>query len=272
VLARVGGQVTELRRTAASEAPQFDGFAASGDTVVWAESSAKAGADVRTTLYRSNWRTGGKAVAITSSTGDPSFFGGAYDLVVRDGKVYWAAAGAGATTEIRSVALAGGTVATTKLTGTFALTAAPWAVTASAAPGKPVELVNLTTNQKLTVPVAPTETATCGPTWCRIAVLGDGGALVRLDVEHPDGSQRRRVAGPEATPTVDQVALLDRFVPLKTDVTGAADGLSLYDLDNGKTSLVAIGVGNVRAAGSVLWWSTGSGDSVTWSALDLGTG
>jgi hypothetical protein len=80
------------------------------------------------------------------------------------------------------------------------------------------------------------------------------------------------VAGPEATPTVDQVALLDRFVPLKTDVTGAADGLSLYDLDKGKTSLVAIGVGNVRAAGAILWWSSGSGDSVTWSALDLGAG
>ena len=62
------------------------------------------------------------------------------------------------------------------------------------------------------------------------------------------------------------------FVPLKTDVTGAADGLSLYDLDNGRTSLVAIGVANVRAAGSILWWSTGSGDSVTWSALDRGAG
>jgi len=272
VLARVGGQVTELRRIAASEAPQFDAFGASGDTVVWAESAAKAGADVRTTLYRSNWRTGAKAVSITASTGDASFFGGAYDLVVRDGKVYWAAAGAGATTEIRSVALTGGTVATTKLTGTFALTAAPWAVTPGAAPGKPVQLVNLTTNQKVTVSVVATETASCGPTWCRIAVLGDGGALTRLDVVHPDGSQRRRVAGPEATPTVDQVALLDRFVPLKTDVAGAADGLSLYDLDNGKTSLVAIGVGNVQAAGAILWWSTGSGDSVTWSALDLGTG
>ena len=80
------------------------------------------------------------------------------------------------------------------------------------------------------------------------------------------------VIAPPYLPSVDQVALLDRFVPLKTDVTGAADGLSLYDLDNGKTSLVAIGVGNVQAAGALLWWSTGSGDSVTWSALDLGAG
>jgi hypothetical protein len=268
VLARVNGAVAELRRVPASDAPQFDGFAVSGDTVVWAESATKAGADVRTTLYRSNWRTGAKAVAITPNTGDPSFSGSAYDLVVRDGKVYWAAPAAGSGTEIRSVALTGGTVAATRLDGAFELSAAPWVVTGGAAQGKPVELVNLTTNQKVTVSVAASETATCGPTWCRIAVLGEGG-LVRLDLEHPDGSQRRRIAGPEATPTIDQVALLDRFVPLKTDLPNGGAGLSLYDIDNGRTSLVAIGVANIAAAGALLWWSTGSGTSVAWSALDL---
>jgi hypothetical protein len=268
VLTRVDGKVTELQRVPATDAPQFDAFAVSGDTVVWSESSAKAGADVRTTLYRSNWRTGAKATVITPNTGDASFFGNAYDLVVRDGKVYWTAAAAGSGTEIRSVALTGGTVATTRLAGTFGLTAPPWAVTASPAQGKPVELVNLTTNQKLTVSVAPSETATCGPTWCRVAVLGEGG-LVRLELEHPDGSQRRRIAGPEATPTIDQAALLDRFVPLKTDVPGGGAGLSLYDIDTGRTSLVAIGVANVAGAAGLLWWSTGSGTSVAWSALDL---
>ena len=115
------------------------------------------------------------------------------------------------------------------------------------------------------------EAATCGPVWCRIAVLGGSGDLVRLDVAHPDGSQRRRMAGPEATPTIDQVALVDRFVPLKTDVPGTGAGLSLYDTDTGRTSLVALGVANVRAAGAMLWWSTGAGDSVAWSALDLST-
>ena len=268
VLARVDGKVSELRRVPASDAPQFDGFTASGDTVVWAESAAKAGADVRTTLYRSNWRTGAKASSITAATGDTSFFGGSYDLVVRDGKVFWATAGGGQVTEIRSVALTGGSVAATKLTGAFGLTTPPWAVTAGAGRGKPVQLVNLTTNQKVTVNTAPTETAACGPTWCRFAVVDDGG-LVRLDLQHPDGSGRRRIAGPEATPAVDQVALLDRFVPLKTDVPGAGVGLSLYDIDSGKTALVAIGVSNVRAAAAALWWSTGSGSSTVWSALDL---
>jgi hypothetical protein len=268
VLTRVNGTLSELRRVPASDAPQFDGFAASGDTVVWAESAAKAGADVRTTVYRSNWRTGAKASVVTAGIADASFFGGSYDLVVRDGRVFWAVAGSGPVTEIRSVALNGGTVASTKLSGPFGLTTPPWAVTTGAGPGKPVDLVNLTTNQKLTVNTAPSETASCGPTWCRIAVLG-GGALVHVDLEHPDGSGRRRIAGSESTPAIDQVALLDRFVALKTDVTGAEDGLSLYDIDSGKTSLVAIGVANVRAAAAALWWSTGSGGSTVWSALDL---
>ena len=39
---------------------------------------------------------------------------------------------------------------------------------------------------------------TCGPVWCRMVVVANT-ALVRLDLQRPDGTQRHRVAGAEAT-------------------------------------------------------------------------
>jgi hypothetical protein len=268
-----GERVTELRRVAAAELPQFDGFAADDDTLVWAESVSGAGAPVRTTLWRSAWRAGGKATQITADTGEATFFGGAYDLVVRAGRVWWVSAAPDNVTEIRSVALGGGPMAIKRLNGQYVLTAAPWAVSLGGGRGTPVELVNLDSDQRVKVPTNAAEIATCGPIWCRMAVVGEADALVRLDLQRPDGSQRRRIAGNEATPTIAEVALLDRFVPLKIDAgsaPGAAD-LSLVDVASGRTDLVATGVANVQGRDGVLWWSTGAGADLVWHAIDLRT-
>jgi len=268
------GRVTELRRLNGGDRPQFDGFAVSGDTLVWAESVSREDSPVSTTLWRTNWRTGARPSLITSKTGDPNFFGGQFDLLVQAGRVYWAAVGAGSTavTEIRSVPLSGGQVSTKKINGEYALTTWPWAVSVAGGRGTPVELVNMSTNKRIKVPTNAAEISACSPQWCRMAVLGDN-ALVRIDLQRPDGTDRRRIAGNEATPTVVDVALLDRFVPLKTDRGDEASadgaGLSLYDITSGKTDLVATGVANVQARYGVLWWSTGTGDELMWFAIDL---
>jgi hypothetical protein len=265
-------QATELRRIATSAQPQFDGFAASGDTVVWAESLSSGNAGARTTLMRANWRAGGKPASVTTATAEPVFSGGEYDLVIHNNRVYWVA-GAGSTperTEIRSVPLNGGTVGTIHLTGGYALSAWPWAVTVNGARGQPAALFNYETNTKVELPTTDRESATCGPTWCRIGVF-DNDALVQLDLVRPDGTGRRRIAGGEATPTIVDVMLLDRWVPLATDSGSSNTGLAVYDVTTGQATLVAIDASDVRAAGGLLWWSTGVAPDLTWHVLDVRT-
>ena len=101
-----------------------------------------------------------------------------------------------------------------------------------------------------------------------IAVTGDT-ALVGIDMMHPDGTSRRRIAGAEATPTIGDATLLDRYVPLTTDRGDTGVGLSLYDLNTGRTDLVTTNAANVQGRDGVLWWSTGAGTSLTWHAVDL---
>jgi hypothetical protein len=107
-----------------------------------------------------------------------------------------------------------------------------------------------------------------------MAVVGNN-ELIRIDLQKPDGSQRHRIAGNEATPTITDVAMLDRYVPLKTDPDPTANdvdgGLSLYDMTTGKTELIANQVSNVQAHAGVLWWSSGLGDDLVWHAIDLRT-
>lgn len=275
LLRGTGGVLTELHRVAATELPQFDGFAAGGEVVVWAESASRAGGDIRTTLWRANWHTGAKAAQITANTGEANFLNREYDMVVEAGRVSWAAVGTGEQTEIRSVALTGGQVTILRLAGQWALTAWPWAVSLAGGRGTSVDLLNLTSRQQVKVGTAGAEIATCNPSWCRMAILGANNELVRIDLQKPDGSQRRRIAGNEATPTITDVAMLDRFVPLKTDRgdNGPVSevGLSLYDLTLDRTDLIASGVANVQGYNGVLWWSTGAGDQLVWHAVDLRT-
>jgi hypothetical protein len=266
VLAVTAGRVAELRRVPAADLPQFDGFAVSGDTVVWAESVSRASATVRTTLWRASWKAGSRGTQIPAATGEAVFSGSPFDLVVQAGRVSWVAT-AGTATEVRSVALTGGTVTTKRLEGDFRLTAPPWAVSGGTGRGVPVQLIDLTTNRKVTVPTNAAEIAECGPTLCRMGVINNN-TLARIDLQRPDGTERRRIAGSEATPVTTEVALLGRFVALKTDI-GPGGGLSLYDIRSGRTDLVAVDVANVQGRDALLWWSTGAGDDLVWNALDL---
>jgi hypothetical protein len=274
VLLHAGGQVTELRRIDAEDHPEFDGFVASGETVVWAESLSRADEPVTTTIWRANWRSAGRPVTVTADAGFANFFGGQYDIVVRSGRVYWAPllGGDRPVTEVRSVRLDGSGLTVNRLDGEFALSAWPWAVTPAAGRGTPAQLANLSTGRRVQVPTQADEVAVCGPTWCRTSVL-DGDVVVRMDLVQVGGSERRRMAGSEATPTIADVAVLDRFVPLATDRAdgGAGVGLSLYDIDSGRTDLVALDAANIQARNGVLWWSTGAEEELEWHAVDLRT-
>ena len=262
--------VTELRRLPASDSAQVNGFAVDGDTLVWMELVARPGAAPTYTLWQTTWRSGADPTQVTTNTGEVSFYGLESDVVVADGRATWTAIapGPGNETEVRTVPLTGGEVSIKRLGGEFALTTPPWAVSVSAGRGSAISLVNLSTDASTTVATGPSEVAACSPTWCRIAVTSDT-ALVGIEVMHPDGSDRRKVSGNEATPTIGDPTLLERYVPLATDRGDGGVGLSLHDLETRKTELVTPQAANVQGRFGVLWWSTGAGTTLTWHAVDL---
>jgi hypothetical protein len=273
VLVRDGKGTRELRRLPADEFPQVTAFTASGDDVFWAESTSRGGQAVRTRLYRANWQTGSRPVLLASDMGEAVFAESQFDLVISDGRVHWVAAEFvnSAVTQVRSVPVGGGTVTITRVNGAYTLTTWPWLVTFSSSAQAQVELVNVDTKQRIKLTTTPAEVARCNPQWCRVVVLGGDAVPVRIDLQHPDGSDRRRIAGAEANAVIGDVALLDRFEPL--GVAGPSDevgrDLVLYDIRTGRTVSVASGVDVIRARQGMLWWSTGSDAELTWHSLDL---
>jgi hypothetical protein len=278
VLLRAGdAPPRELHRVAADVNPQFAGFVASGDDVVWAESTADSAGHAETRVWKVNWRAGTPATSLTADTGDAVFFNSQFDLVVAGGRVYWAAAARSeqVVTEVRSVPLAGGKVTVRNVPGAYSLSAWPWLVSAGSGQAGPVDLVNLDSGQKVRVPAAQTELVTCSPAWCRVLVLSGSGGPARVDLMRSDGSQRRKVASGQASSSTADVALLDRFEVLSQNGSGtsatSSQQLMLYDAASNKTVAVANGVGVVFARGGLISWSTGDNEALTWHALDLRT-
>jgi hypothetical protein len=273
VLVRAGGAVAgELHRVPATENPQFAGFTADGETLVWAESTASAQARSQTRLWRAAWRTAAPATLLTADTGDIVLFSSQHDLVLADGRVHWAAAARTAepVTETRSVPLAGGAVAVRTVPGAFAHTGWPWLVSAGSGQAGPVELVNLASGERRKVAASGTELVTCSPEWCRVLVLSATGGAARIDLMRPDGSQRRRVAGSSASAAVIDIGVAGRFEVLSVgNGATATQQLLLYDARDDRLVLVAGTVGTVQSRGGLLWWSTGDDEALVWHALDL---
>ncbi|WP_433383798.1 hypothetical protein ACQPZX_22360 [Actinoplanes sp. CA-142083] len=255
----------ELRRLPLESNPQFEAATAAGDDLVWTEST-----DNKHLQIWHARRSGGSAALLTTDTGDALFYGNSFDLVVADGRVHWAAAAKDRKlTDIRSAPMAGGDVDIRSEQGEWALSTWPWLVDEQEA-----RLRNLSTSRDAEVVTSGPELATCGPVWCRVMVMG-GEGLARIDLMHPDGSERRRIAGGGAQAAVTDVAVLDRFELLAeagpdADVTGTATLLA-YDTATARTVAVAKEVDGTFTSGGMLWWSTGDDDSITWHALDLRT-
>ena len=272
LLLRAGeGTPRELRRVPLDDNPQFEAFTTAGDQIFWAESSS---AVTRVRLWTAN-RSGGPARLLTADTGNAVFYGNQYDLVVADGRVHWTAApGDEGTTEVRSVPIAGGPVAVRSEPGQWAMSAWPWLVDDGSSSGTP-RLRNMVTARDTPIVSVGPEQLTCGPTWCRAMVIG-GNAVARVDLVHPDGSGRRRIAGPAAQAAIADVAILDRFEILaeagpETDLTGTA-ALVVYDIATGRTVDVAPASDGAFARGGMLWWSTSTEDEeITWHTVDLRT-
>ena len=263
------GIARELRRLPAADEPRFEGLTASGDDLVWAESSGTRPVEIRAAS-----RGGGESRLLTTDTGNTLFYGNQSDLVVAEGRVHWVAGDGEETTQIRSVALTGGPVEVREEKGRWALSAWPWITDEAGSRSGTVTMRELTTGREVRVPFTGAEFGMCGPAWCRVMVMA-GEGLARIDVMRPDGSDRRRVAGPNTQAAVNDVAVLDRFEILSEpgpnfDLTGAA-GLVVHDLRTGRTVTLTAAADLAATKDGMLWWSTGSQEAAVWHTLDLRT-
>ncbi|AGZ43177.1 hypothetical protein [Actinoplanes friuliensis] len=263
--------IRELRRRPLNKNPEFGNLTTGGDELVWTESADGVPVEIWTART-----TGGPARKVTADTGNALFFGSQWDLALAGGEVHWAAASPQGDkfTEIRSVALAGGTVRKREEPGTWALSAWPWLTEGGGDQAGTTRLRNLDANRETRVEQSGAELATCSPVWCRVLVMnGDG--LARIDVMHPDGSARQRIAGPAASAAITDVGVLDRFEILAeagpdSDLTGTA-GLLIYDITAGRTIDVSPAADGAFSRNGVLWWATGDQDALVWHTLDLRT-
>jgi hypothetical protein len=265
-----GSKIRELRRLPTTHNPDFANFAASGDQLVWTEHTSNA----HWQIWALDLHDGTAARRLTTGTGDADFYGSQYDLVIAQGRVYWTATAASdrQVTEIRSVALTGGPVEIRREPGVWALSAWPW-LNNGGDQEATTRLLNMATNRVVTVHTPDAELATCSPTWCRVRVTNDRG-LTRIDLMHPDGTARQRIAG-SATAALPDVAELDRFEVLsESDPNSALTGagrLLMYDIATKQTVDLSAQVRGAYSRGGILWWSTGDQNAVIWHSIDLHT-
>jgi hypothetical protein len=262
-----GRQQRELRRLPKSASPEFAGFVADGERLVWLELTIAAQGVTESRLWTIDSAQATPRMII-ADMGDVALFDKRDDLVLHGGEVSWVAAGQTDTpqTEIRTVALGGGKVRVTRLDGAFSFAGWPWIASVNLGQNAPIELRNLTTGEKVMVPVQPNELMACSPAWCRSVVIGSGAASTVIELQKPDGSRRFRAASGSVAASIMDVGLLDRF-----EIYSYSGGrLVLYDIE-GKRAIVLEkgGASQVASRGAVLWWSTGDSEAISWKALNL---
>lgn len=276
VLRSADDRVRVLRTYVGRERPSVVGEAIAGRDLFWLETGPSASGQRETVLWRAAV-DGGDAVVLARDASDVLYYDTTYDLQVVDGQVVWAAAGAAndnteQSGEIHAVPVGGGTVSVRSLDRLYALTAWPWVTTPTSTAHTSAELLNLVTGERRVAQAGPNEILSCSPTWCRVTTLINRGQSLTVDMQHFDGSARRRVGGATLMPINSDVALVDRFEVLGSVGAAAATSqqLWLHDLTNERLVLLAESTdAAIGSRGTFLWWSTGNNEATTWHVVDL---
>ncbi|SNT37520.1 hypothetical protein SAMN05421812_105119 [Asanoa hainanensis] len=278
VVVRGAEPARELRRLPADSAPQFFGFVAGQGWVAWAESAEDAEGRRTTSMWVIGTDAAGAPRRIVADAGDVRQTDSAYELAIADGRLHWTVPGPDPdpSTELRSVVLDGGDPRTTTVPGMWSPVAWPWLVDSiDAVAGGRVRLLDRVRHETREFVAGMADFPSCGATWCRSIILDDDNGGGRVDLVRVDGTQRRRMAGPDVGLPLTDVAVLDRFEVLTgldpASATFQGRPLSLYDIARGTTVTVAADAVSVLCRGGFLWWSSGFEDRVSWTALDLRT-
>ncbi|WP_156037304.1 hypothetical protein [Glycomyces tenuis] len=248
--------------------------AASGEHLAWIESRPDEAGRVVSELWIADRGTDGspgEARLLTGDTGDVVLAGSAYDLQFAAEELHWLATARSAEriTEHRSVSTGGGEVEVVGHVGAWQAAAWPWLSSAGSDSLGGAELVRTDNGSGVSVAAGTDELALCSATWCRLIVTAADGS--RIDLVRPDGTERVTVAEGFASAVSADVGLIDRFEPLEesTGETGDSQRVTLFDLAESETYLVASAAGETGADARHLWWSTGSDELRQWHVLDL---
>jgi hypothetical protein len=265
--------VARLRDLPSEDAPFFDAFVLSEGSIYWTETTiGPDGTDVTQLWAAAVAAEGvGEARLVVPDMGFAVLSGSAYDVIVADGMITWAAV-AGANqpeTLVRSVPMAGGDITENAWPGAWRQIARPWL--ASNTSGGTI-LLNQSTGEQVTVPGSDVAATRCAPDRCRVTVTS-AGDNVRLELVAPDGAERIRVAGPRTKfAGVDPLAL--GRCELLDEIGGAlAPGdmrLMVYDSTSGTTAEVETGPESfVNVRDGWAWWLAGDVSAPIWHVLNL---
>ena len=268
---RSDGTVRQLRRLPVALGLTLPAVTVAGGLLIWVESTAH-----RLELWSLNLAGSHPPQRITADLGDARFYQSQYDLVVAEGRVHWVAAGPHNDTEVRSVALGGGSVDVRDEPGEWALSAWPWLVNGVTAGGGATTLRNIITGSAQAVPTSKHGVTACSPDWCQmVSFTKDGDA--HIEVMHPDGGARRTAAVGATTTVIADVVVLDRFEVVSqqtatSDLTGDIQ-LLVYDVKTRSTIEISPDAFDVSYEAGVLWWSSGIQQTQSFlrHALDLRT-
>jgi hypothetical protein len=273
VIAGPAAQPRVLDSALVNDGASFDAVTLTADAIYWMRTVNDADGRAQVSLWAAR-RSGGLSRRLSADVGAPLFSGSAYDMQVVGDRLYWLAGTTTASTELRSIPLAGGRVTVRTLPGAWTMAAWPWLVTAPSATGTPVELINLDTGARVPVQAPTNKMVTCSPTWCRL-IADNAGQTSATDLVHPDGTDLLQIGDQNAIAFASDVALRQRFEPLMIALTSAnsttVSRLDLYDIGHHRTVLIEPAATNAAAKGDYLWWSTGDNETLAWHALDLRT-
>jgi hypothetical protein len=269
LLRRANGSLRQLRSLPISRDPSFESPTVAGDLVVWGE-----GTTGHEELWTANLKDGRPPRQLTADTGDARFYESQFDLVIAEGRVHWVAARSDDVTEVRSVAVGGGPVDVRVEQGMWSLSVWPWMVNGVVAAAGTTMMRDVVTGRTITIPSTSKSVTGCSPLWCRVVSLADDG-YTKIEMMHPDGSNRRQIADGAAATVIADVGVLDRFEVLSnttstSELTGNVQ-LLVYEIGTRSTIEISPDAGNVSYRNGVLWWSTGSQESFLRHALDLRT-
>jgi hypothetical protein len=271
IVRRADESVRELRRAPSSRGPTFDSFASSATHVFWVEQMD----DTARQIWVADLRDPRSAARLlTTDTGAAVFAGSPYDLLINDGRVFWTAQPTGLdSTEIRSVPIGGGRVSVRTENGSWSLAGWPW-LTDGADQASVARLRDLVTGRGVEISGSGTDLLTCGPVWCRVAVVAEGG-IARLDLMRHDGSGRSTMAAGTATAAGVDVAVLGRFEllfePRAVPGENNTARLAVYDIGAARVVEISPEVDQVFCGAGMLWWPTGDGAATVWNVVDLRT-
>ncbi|MDT4988230.1 MAG: hypothetical protein QOI74_2324, partial [Micromonosporaceae bacterium] len=209
-------------------------------------------------------RSGGPARELVADAGAAVVNNSRYDLLIAGGRLRWVttAATTPPATQLRSVSLDGGPVEVRTIPGVYAQTAWPWLTSAAGGVNGPADLYNPLTGKHIPIAVRADQQATCTPTRCRVVTADGAGS--RIEVQRPDGRDRRRITDAGQAAALTDAAVLDRFEFLITiapaGVASSVQQGSMYDLTDHRTIALGSGVTMIVARGDWLWWSTGDNE------------